>query len=180
MMTWFLGNEMTLKTTLLVWEPMVRSNALVTWVIGLDEKLQPLMTSIDINVFFSIRSNLYCYTNSLSMKQVDVPESISVWASIVISLLHLTMIGENLHEPMNMSVSLWTWTRENILKYILTMSQEYSLIDISNVAKYVFDNISIFCHVSKIFEYFTTSFNYMSLSSWNKSNHYNHFQGNQV
>jgi hypothetical protein len=39
MMTKFLGDEMTLKTTLLMWEPMVTSNGLVSCVIGLDEKL---------------------------------------------------------------------------------------------------------------------------------------------
>jgi hypothetical protein len=39
MMTWFLWDEMTLKTTLLVWELMVTSNGLVSWVIGPNEKL---------------------------------------------------------------------------------------------------------------------------------------------
>jgi hypothetical protein len=39
MMTRFFEDEMTLKTTLLVWESMVTSNGLVTCVIGLDEKL---------------------------------------------------------------------------------------------------------------------------------------------
>jgi hypothetical protein len=37
MMTRFLGDEMTWKTTLLVWEPMVTSNGLVSWVIGFDK-----------------------------------------------------------------------------------------------------------------------------------------------
>ncbi len=37
MMTWFLGDEMTLKTTLLVWEPMVISNGLISWVFGFDK-----------------------------------------------------------------------------------------------------------------------------------------------
>jgi hypothetical protein len=35
MMIGFLEDEMTLKTTLLVWEPMVTSNGLVSCVIGL-------------------------------------------------------------------------------------------------------------------------------------------------
>ncbi len=39
MMTRFLGDEMTLKTTLLMWEPMVTSNGLVSWVTNLDERL---------------------------------------------------------------------------------------------------------------------------------------------
>jgi hypothetical protein len=39
MMTRFLGDEMTLKTTLLVWESMVTSNGLDSYVTCLDEKL---------------------------------------------------------------------------------------------------------------------------------------------
>jgi hypothetical protein len=46
---------------------------LVSWVIGLDEKLRPSMTSTNINVFFPIRTNLYCHTSSLSINRVDVP-----------------------------------------------------------------------------------------------------------
>jgi len=91
MMTTFLGNEMTLKTTLFVWEPMVTSNGLVSCVISLDERFQPSMTSIDISVFFSTRTNLYYHTNSLSIKHVDVLKS------IVTSLLHLMMIGTKKH-----------------------------------------------------------------------------------
>jgi len=39
MMTRFLEDEMTLKTTLLVWEPMVTFNGLVLCVISHDERL---------------------------------------------------------------------------------------------------------------------------------------------
>ncbi len=77
-MTWFFGDEMTLKTTFLVWEPMVTSNALVSCVIGFDERLQPSMTLIGTNVFFAIKANLYCHTNSLSMKHANVPKLWSV------------------------------------------------------------------------------------------------------
>jgi hypothetical protein len=66
---------MTLKTTLLVWEPMVTFNGLFSWVIGFNEKLQPSMTSIDISVFFSTKTNLYYHINSLSIKHVDAPKS---------------------------------------------------------------------------------------------------------
>jgi hypothetical protein len=69
---------MTLKTTLLVWEPMVTSNGLVSQVISFHEKIQPLMTSIDIGVLFSSKTNLYCCTNSLFIKHVDALESINV------------------------------------------------------------------------------------------------------
>ncbi len=39
MMTSFFEDEMTLKTTVLVWKPMVTSNGLVSQVTGLDERL---------------------------------------------------------------------------------------------------------------------------------------------
>ncbi len=73
---------MTLNITFLVWDPTVTSNGLVSCVIGLDERFQPSMTSTNIGVFFPIRANLYCGTNSLSIKHVDVPKSKSVWTSI--------------------------------------------------------------------------------------------------
>ncbi len=97
MMTIFLINEMTLKTTLLMWKPMVTFNALVSCAIGPNDKLWPSMTLIKTNVFFSTKANLYCCTNFLLMKHVDVLELRCVWASIVISLSHLTMIGTNKH-----------------------------------------------------------------------------------
>jgi hypothetical protein len=96
MMTGFLEDEMTLKTTLMVWEPMVTSNALVSHVIGLIKKL-PSMTSTSTNVFFSAKVYLYFRTSFLSIKHADAPKSKSDWASIIISLLHLTMIGTNKH-----------------------------------------------------------------------------------
>jgi hypothetical protein len=61
MMTWFLKDEMTLNTTLLVWKPMVTSNAFISCVIGIDKRLRLLMISTDINVFFFTRTNLYCH-----------------------------------------------------------------------------------------------------------------------
>jgi len=76
---------------------MVTSNALVSCVIGLDEKLQLSMTSTSNNVFFSTRANLYYHTSSLSMKHVDVLESKSAWVSVVTSSLHLIMIGTKKH-----------------------------------------------------------------------------------
>ncbi len=74
----FLGDEMTLKTTLLVWEPMVTSNGLVLWMINPNERLWPSMISTDTGVFFSIKTNLYCHTNSLSIKHVDALKSKNV------------------------------------------------------------------------------------------------------
>jgi hypothetical protein len=68
---------MTLKTTLLVWKSMVTSDGLVSCVIVPNERFQPLIISISSTVFFSIKTNLYCHTNSLSIKHVDVLESIT-------------------------------------------------------------------------------------------------------
>jgi hypothetical protein len=45
--------------------------------------------------FFPLEPSLYCGTNFLSIKHVDVPKSRSAWTSIVTSLLHLTIIGTN-------------------------------------------------------------------------------------
>jgi hypothetical protein len=70
MMIGFIGNEMTLKTTLLVWKPVVTFNGLVSWVIGLHERFQPSMTSISTSVSFSTKANLHCCTKFLSIKHV--------------------------------------------------------------------------------------------------------------
>jgi hypothetical protein len=96
-MTRFLKDKMTLKTNMMVWEPMATIKGLVSCVICLDERLWPSMTSTNTNVLFSIITNLYCHTSSLSIKHVDMPESKSVWASIITSLLHFTMIGTKKH-----------------------------------------------------------------------------------
>ncbi len=88
---------MTLKITLLVWESIVTSNGSVSCLIGHDERFQPLMISTSIGVFFSTKANLYCHTNYFSIRHVDVPQSRCSQASIVISLLHLTMIGIKRH-----------------------------------------------------------------------------------
>jgi hypothetical protein len=86
-----------MKATLLMWELMVTSNGLVSCVTSLDERFRSSMTSTCTGVFFSTITNLYCRTNSLSLKHVDALESKSVWASIVTSLLHLIMIGTTKH-----------------------------------------------------------------------------------
>ncbi len=97
MITRFFGDEMTLKTTLLMCEPMVTFDALVSCVIGPDERFWPSTTSTGTSVPFSTRTNLYCCTNSLSIKRAYALKSRNAWASIVTSLLHLTMIGTNNH-----------------------------------------------------------------------------------
>jgi len=71
---------------------MATSNALVSCVIGLDERFQPLMISTSTCVFLFAKANLYCCTNFLTMKHIDAPKSRSAYSSIVMSLLHLIMI----------------------------------------------------------------------------------------
>lgn len=59
--------------------------------------LKPSMTSTGTCVHFFTKANLYCHVNSLSMKHANAPKSRNVWASIVTSLLHLTMIVTKKH-----------------------------------------------------------------------------------
>jgi hypothetical protein len=51
---------------------------LVLWMINPNERLWPSMISTDTGVFFSIKTNLYCHTNSLSIKHVDALKSKNV------------------------------------------------------------------------------------------------------
>jgi hypothetical protein len=88
----FVGDEMTLKATLLVCVIIVISKALVSCVTSPKEKLQPSMTSTTIGVFFFTRIILCCCTNSL-MKHVDALESSNVLISIVMNLPYLIMIS---------------------------------------------------------------------------------------
>ncbi len=78
MMTRFFGDETTLKTILLMCDPIVISNALVSYVIGLEEKFQLLMSSIGIGLSFSTKANLCCWTNYLLMKNAYALKSINV------------------------------------------------------------------------------------------------------
>ncbi len=52
---------------------------------------------LELVCFFSIKANLYYHISSLSIKHANALESINFEPSIVISLLHLTMIGTNKH-----------------------------------------------------------------------------------
>ncbi len=78
MMTRFFGDETTLKTILLMCDPIVISNALVSYVMGLEEKFQLLMTSIGIGLSFSTKANLCCWTNYLLMKNAYALKSTNV------------------------------------------------------------------------------------------------------
>ncbi len=78
MMIRFVGDEMTLKKTLLLCDPIIIINALISCATGLEERFRPLITLIITNVTFSINAKLCCHTNSLSMKHVNAPKSRSV------------------------------------------------------------------------------------------------------
>ncbi len=93
MMIGFVGDEMTLKTTLLLCDPIVIVNALVSCVISFEERFWPSITSITIGVIFSTNAKLCCHTNSSLMKHVDALESKCVWVRIIIDLLPLIMMG---------------------------------------------------------------------------------------
>jgi hypothetical protein len=75
----FIRDEMTLKATLCV--------------TSLEKRLQPLMTSMTIGVFFFMRIILCHRTSSLLMKHVDAPKSSNVLISIIMDLLYLIMIS---------------------------------------------------------------------------------------
>jgi hypothetical protein len=89
MMIGFIGNE------------MVISNALVLCITNSKERLQPSITSIDINMVFFTRGSLSCHTKSLSMKHANALKSSTILIFIVIDLLHLIIIGKK-----NMVLSL--------------------------------------------------------------------------
>jgi hypothetical protein len=78
MMIGFFGDKMTLNTTLLKYDLMVISNTLVSCVIGLKENFRTSMISTPINVIFFTKAKFCYYTNSLSIKHTDAPESNNV------------------------------------------------------------------------------------------------------
>jgi hypothetical protein len=78
MMIGFVGDEMTLKTTLLLFDPIITINVLVSWVIGLEKRFRPSITWTTTDVAFSTNVKLCCCTNPLSMKHVDALESKNV------------------------------------------------------------------------------------------------------
>ncbi len=95
MMIGFFKDKMTLNMalnmTLIECDSMVVSNALVSCVTSLEEKLWLSLTSTPIDVIFFNKVNLCCCTNSLSTKHVNALESSNVWIFIIMDLLHLTM-----------------------------------------------------------------------------------------
>jgi hypothetical protein len=93
MMIRFVRNEMTLKTTLLLCDPIITINVLVSHVTGLKERFRPSIISIATSVTFSTTAKLCCCTNTLSLKHVDAPESRSVWVHTIVDLTRLIVMG---------------------------------------------------------------------------------------
>ncbi len=93
MMTGFVENEMTLKTTLLLCDSIVIVNVLVSCITGLEKRFQLSITLIATGVTFSTNVKLCCLTNSLSMKHVDAHESKSVWVRTIMDLPPLIVMG---------------------------------------------------------------------------------------
>jgi hypothetical protein len=93
MMIRFVRNEMKLKTTLLLCDPIIIVNVLVSHVIGFEQRFQPSIISIATSVAFSTNAKLCCCTNSLSLKHVDAPESRSVWVHTIVDLTPLIVMG---------------------------------------------------------------------------------------
>jgi hypothetical protein len=89
MMIEFVKDEITLKTTLLVCNPMIIFNALVSCVVSFEKK--PLIT---MNIVFFTRVSLNYRTNFLSMKHLDAPKSSNVLTFIIVDLLHLIVINK--------------------------------------------------------------------------------------
>ncbi len=89
----FVGDEMTLKTTLLLCDLIVTINALVSCITGLEERLRPMITLTATCVVFSTNTKLWCHTNSLPMKHVDAPESRSAWVCVIVDLPPLIVMG---------------------------------------------------------------------------------------
>lgn len=92
MMIDFVTNEMTLKRTLVVCDPMIIFNALVSCVISFEKK--PLITSTTTNIVFFLRGGLNYRTNFLSMKHLNAPKSCNALVFIVVDLLHLIVINK--------------------------------------------------------------------------------------
>ncbi len=92
MMIGFVRDETTLKIILLLCDPIVIFNTLVSCVTSLEERFQPLITLTTINVIFSTNAKLYCCTNSLSIKHANAPESKRTWVRKVVDLPPLIMM----------------------------------------------------------------------------------------
>jgi hypothetical protein len=93
MMIRFVGNEMTLKITLLLCDLIVTINALVPCVTSLRERFQSSIISIATCVTFSTNAKLCCHINYLSAKDENASKRRSVWVRTIVDLPPLIVMG---------------------------------------------------------------------------------------
>jgi hypothetical protein len=93
MMIRFVRDEMTLKTILLLCDPIVTVNALVSCVTSFEKMFQPLITSTATSVVFSTNVKLCYHTNSLLMKHANALVSRSDWVCTIMDLLPLIIMA---------------------------------------------------------------------------------------
>jgi hypothetical protein len=93
MMIQFVEDEMILKITMLLCDPIVIVNGLVSCIISLEKRFRPLITLTSIGVAFFTNTKLCCHTNSLLMKHVNTLESKIVWVHTIMDLPPLIVMG---------------------------------------------------------------------------------------
>jgi len=93
MMIRFVRNEMTLKTTLLLYDLIITINTLGSCVTTHEERLWTSIILTATSITFSTNTKLCYHTNFLLMKHVDAPESKNAWVCIVMDLPPLIVMG---------------------------------------------------------------------------------------
>ncbi len=124
----FSWNGMTLKTTLLVWEPIVSFNALVSCVISLDERFRTSMISTNIDLFYFPLEPVYIIAPSpfqwnISMRQnqemfglpLSQAYSISQWLVSKNMMLNLKRGWDHSHYMMHQHPTSWSLLRFDLL-----------------------------------------------------------------
>lgn len=84
----------------------------ISCVTFIKKRLWPSMISNIITMVLFVKANLCCHTNSLLMKLVDVPKSISAWMFVVVNFLHLIMIGNMLQGVGSKNKLGQSWTHD--------------------------------------------------------------------
>ncbi len=158
MMIGFVEDEMTLKTTLLLSDPIVIVNTLVSCVTSLEERFQPSFILITIGVTFSTNAKLCCHTNSLLMKHANAPKSINAWVCTIVDLPPFIMMG-------NKKKVLVLKTRYDRFKHMMHLgSISWSLLKLDILVSLLFWSLGsgISCGASCMLNSFLwTSTNYM-------------------
>ncbi len=131
MMIGLFKDEITSKINLLMWNPTITSNVLISCVERLEKRLQPSMTLTSTNISFFTKTNLSCCTNPLSMKHIDALKSRNVWA-IATSLLDLIITSNKLKHGDGFKNKSWPFslfisTSWSLLRLDILLSQVLKL-----------------------------------------------------